>query len=192
MNKKKALLRLGLLGATIGLLSGFAAYLVVTTVPVRIAGPFLTTPVAFDSATGSQIGCQVQYYIASDSSRIGQLVFHSGHNTVKPSATLADYNKIAGVVVGGTRTNMQASIAVADTSTLAAINGQRVIVCVRGRYWVLDSAGGDGPGIILRPSGTAGRAAAALAAIDSNSRNFGRVIDTIIGGKTGLVQINVK
>jgi hypothetical protein len=189
--RKKALLKvLGLLGA-VAMVTGFSV-LLVTTVPVRIVGPFFTTPIAFDSATGQQIGGQVQYYIASDSVRIGQLVYHSGHNTVAASATLANYNKIAGVVIGGTRQGMQASIAVADTSTLAATNGQRAIVLVRGRFWVLDSAGGDGPGIVLRPSGTAGRAAAALAAIDSNSRNFGRVIDTIIGGKTGLVQINVK
>lgn len=187
--KKAQLALLGLVAA-IGL-TAFTSFLA-TTVPVRYLGPFFTSPVAFDSATGAQFGGQVQYYIASDSVRIGQIVYHSGHNTVATSATLANYNKIAGVVVGGYRTNMQASVAVADTSTLAATANQRAIVMVRGRFWVLDSAGGDGPGIVLRPSGTAGRAAAALAAIDSNSRNFGRVIDTIIGGRTGLVQINVK
>ena len=189
--KNKAILKiLGLLGA-VAFVSAASVFLA-TTVPVRVIGPFFTSTTAFDSATGAQWGCRVQYYIASDSVRIGQIVYHSGHNTVAASATLANYNKIAGVVVGGTRTNMQASVTVADTSTLAATANQRAIVCYSGRYWVLDSAGGDGPGIVLRPSGTAGRAAAALAAIDSNSRNFGRVIDTIIGGKTGLVQINVR
>lgn len=188
--KTKALKVLGIVIA--GLMLTAFGTLLVTTVPVRVLGPFYTSPVAFSATTGGQIGCQVQYYVADDSSRIGQIVYHSDNNEVKPSATLADYNKIAGVVVGGTRTNMQASVSVADTSTLAATAGQNVIVCVRGRFWVLDSAGADAPGVMLRPSGTAGRAAAALAAIDSNSRNFGRVIDTMLAGKAGLVQINVK
>lgn len=190
MNIKKKLLALAGVASAILLIA--AAPFLATTVQVRFIGPFTTSPIAFDSAAGAQIGGTTQFYNASDSVRIGQIVYHSGHNTVAASATLADYNKIAGIVVGGYRTNMQASVSVADTSTLAATANQKVIVLQRGRFWVLDSAGGDGPGIIVRPSGTKGRAAAALAAIDSNSRNFGRVIDTIIGGKTGLIQINVK
>lgn len=181
-----------ILAALVGLVLLIAAIPFVTTVTVRALGPFYTTPFPFDSATGQQIGGQVQYYIASDSVRIGQVVYISGHNTVATSATLANYNKLAGVVVGGTRTGMQASVSASDTSTLAATANQRAIVLTRGRYWVLDSTGGIGPGLIVRPSGTAGRIAVALSAIDTNARNFGRVIDTVKSGASGLIQISVK
>jgi hypothetical protein len=164
----------------------------VTTIPVRVIGPFYQSQSAFDSATGGAIGGEVKTYLAADTCRIGQLVAMTSARNVKPSATIADYNAIEGVVIGGTRTNMQASIALADTTTLAATVGQRVIVLKRGRYWVLDSAGAIGPGIQVRPSGTIGRMAARTTAVDTFNRIFGRTVDTVLAGKATLIDIIVK
>lgn len=168
-----------------------------TTVQIRQVGPFYRTPWPFDSAitatAGTAIGGRVQYYLAGDSVRIGNVVFLSARNTVKASATLTDFNnKTMGVVVGGTRTNMEASVAVADTSTLAAIAGERVIVLTHGRYWLLDSNAAGAPGTVVRGSGTAGRVAARLASIDSFNRNFAVAVDTIIAGKAFLAEIGIR
>ena len=187
-SKKKIYALAGLFGLVLAMA---AAPFLATTVPVRILGPFYNTPQAFDSLTGGQVGGKVVYALAGDTCRIGQVVYFSAKNTVKPSATLADYNQIAGVVVGGARTNMQASVSKADTSTLAATANQRVIILKQGRFWLLDSAGGDSPGLQMRPSGTAGRVAVRLAAIDSLRRNFAKLVDSMVGGTATLADINI-
>lgn len=189
MNKK--LLKVGAGLAAALMLMAFLPFFL-TTVAVRIVGPYYTSPQAFDSTSANQVGGHVQYYLAGDTVRIGHLVYLSAKNTVKESATISDYNAIIGVVVGGTRTSMQASISRADTSTVAAILGQRAIVLDVGRYWVVDSAGAITSGTRVRPSATKGRMAAVTTAIDSAYRVFGRTVDTTITGTIGLVQIHVK
>lgn len=194
--RKKSGLLLGAFAALI--LMAFSANMLLTTVPVRVLGPFYTTPVAWDSTSSLQVGCHVQYYLSAtnDSPRIGQAVYVSAKNTVSHSATLANYNAIAGIVVGGTRTSMQASYVVGDTSTLVATTGQRVIVCDEGRAWVLvDTGPGVAPGLAVQPStraGMAGRLTTKAAPIDSLSRVFGRLVDTAIAGKAVLVQVRVR
>lgn len=191
MNKLKRFMMLSLGVAAVLATAAFSVPSLVTTVGVRIVGPYFTSPVAFDSTSANQVGGRVQYYLAADSCRIGQVVYMSSKNNVKPSATVADYNAVVGVVVGGTRTSMQASIALADTSTLAATIGQRVIVLKQGRTWVLNSAAGIGPGIQVIPTTTAGRMGARTTAIDSLRRIFGKMVDTAVSGKAALVDINV-
>lgn len=194
--RKKAGLTLGLFAALI--VSAFSATMFLTTVPVRVLGPFYTTPVAWDSTSALQVGCHVQYYLSAsnDSARIGQIVYISAKNTVAHSATLANYNAIAGVVVGGTRTSMQASYVVGDTGTLVAVTGQKVIVCDEGRAWVLvDTGPGVAPGLMVQPStrsGMGGRLTTKAAPIDSLFRTFGRLADTAIAGKAVLVNVRVR
>jgi len=194
--KKGLLLSLGLAGVlTLAAFSTPPAFL--TTVVVRVLGPWYTSPMPFDSSAINQVGGHVQFYLAGDSCWIGQIVFISAKNTVKPGTTLANYNTVAGVVVGGTRTSMQASVAVADTFTLAATANQRVIVMDVGRFWVLDSGGGKSPGTLVRPTAASaihsgGRMASATTAIDTNYRVIGRLVDTSVSGKAALVQIHVK
>lgn len=193
--KKKALYSLLAVGVLI--CSAFSANMLLTTVTVRVLGPFYTSPMPFDSAAGNQVGGHVQYYLAADSCRIGQLVALTSARSVKPSGTLTDYNKLVGVVVGGTRTGMQASLSVNDTSTLAATVNQRVIVMDAGRYWMLDSVVAIGPGLLVSPalggSLTAdGRMKQAPAIIDSFYRYIGRTVDTALAGKAVLVQFYIK
>lgn len=192
--RKRALV-LGMLALAVVAGSAFkSAFL--TTVTVRVVGPFYTSPMPFDSTLGNQVGGHVQFYLAADSCRIGQLVALTSARSVAPTTTLATYNKLVGVVVGGTRTGMQASLAVADTSTLAATANQKVIVMDIGRYWLLDS-GAVPPGSLVSPAlggslTAAGRIKIMPTAIDSNYRAVGRAIDTILIGKAGLVQIHIK
>lgn len=188
-----------ILGAfTALILTAFTTSMFLTTVPVRVLGPFYTTPVAWDSTNALQVGCHVQYYLSAtnDSARIGQVVYISSKNTVSHSATLANYNAIAGVVVGGTRTSMQASYVVGDTSTLVATTGQRVIVCDEGRAWVLvDTGPGVAPGLLVQPSvraGSAGRITTKAATLDSLFRLVGRTVDTAIAGKAVLINVRIR
>lgn len=188
-----------ILGAFAALiLTAFTTSMFLTTVPVRVLGPFYTTPVAWDSTNALQVGCHVQYYLVAttDTLKIGQIAYVSSKNTVAHSATLANYNAIAGVVVGGASTSMQASYVVGDTSTTAALPSKRVIICDEGRAWVLvDTGPGIAPGLMVQPStraGMGGRLTTKAAPIDSLSRTFGRLVDTAIAGKAVLVQVRVR
>ena len=103
--------------------------------PVSRIGPFFTTTTAWDTGGGGQTGGYVQFYKvkATDSLKIGDVVFlkDSGTltQTVSKSITIANYNSLAGVVVGGTRTTMQAYNDSGVVGTLAGTGGQTVIVC---------------------------------------------------------------
>lgn len=190
----------GLIGGLVAVLTiaAFSSGVLVTTVPVRVLGPWFTTPMPFDSTNINQVGGHVQFYNAADSVWVGQIVSFASVNKVKTVSTIDSTNRVAGVVVGGTRTSMQASIARGDSSTLAAIAGQRVIVMDFGRYWILDSAGAKIPGSLVRASlgGTRlarGRISLATAnVIDTFYRVVGRLVDTSLGGTNALVQIHVK
>jgi hypothetical protein len=88
---------------------------------------------------------------------------------------------------------MQGSVALADTSTVAAIVNQRVLVMERGRFWVLiNSAAGIAPGIAVSPSTTAGRVLARTTAIDTFNRIVGRLVDTGIVSKAALADIRIR
>lgn len=187
MSRLKKVLPLALFAS---LIAAFAVY-EAAYIPVRVIGPYYRSQASFDSATGAAVGGMVQTYLAADSLRVGQIVYTTVRNTVDASATLTAYNAITGVVVGGTRTGMQASVNITDTSTLAATAGQRVVVLRQGRFWVLDSTGAINPGIAVRPSGTKGRMAAQLNVPDTFHRVFGRMVDTASSGKAGLVDINI-
>lgn len=192
--KRKIAILCGLLGI-VGLV-GFGSYL--STVPIRTVGPFYTTAYAFDSATGQQVGGWVQTYLAADTVWTGQYVAMTANRAVKASATLTDYNKSVGVAVGGTQTSMKAALLSTDTFTIAALPNQKVLVLRRGRTWVLDSAGGPGitGGTLVGPAlGSAGarnngRIKALPAIIDSFYRVLGRSVDTVQGGKAGLIDVS--
>lgn len=185
--KKRASIISGIVAAFLLMAMVFAP-----TSNVQRNGPFFMTANSFDSATSGQFGGQANVFLAADSVRIGQIVYLSAKNSVKVSATFADYNAVQGVVVGGTRTSMLASTSRADTSTLAATLGQRVLVLRRGRTCVLDSTGAITSGTQVRASGTAGRMAARTTAIDTFNRIIGKTIDTTITGTCGMVDVNIR
>lgn len=161
---------------------------------VQRIGPFFTSTVNFDSTAGGQVGGEVRTYLAADSLRIGDVVYISAANTVAKSATLANYNTLAGVVVGGARQNMNASIDTAGVSVLAATANQRVVVLRRGRTYVTNDANATlSAGALVIPSdATAGRVEVKTSAIDTAYRVVGRVP---IGGAVNtkvLIDVNVR
>lgn len=163
------------------------------TYPLSSVPIFYQSSNAWDSTTSGGIGGEVKVFLADSTVRVGSVVFISSRGHVKGSATLADFNATAGVVVGGDSTSMQIPLTIADTGIVAAKVNNKVIVMTRGRYWVLDSAlnshviGGQ-----IRGSGLNQRAALKPAALDSLSRVFARVVDTTGTGSTVLAQINVR
>jgi hypothetical protein len=167
---------------------------VATTSPVQRLGPGFTSSEAFDSLTGGQVGGEMRLYLADDTLRVGQVVYIKSRNKVAASATLANYNAIAGIVVGGARTSMQMAKRIADTSTVAATANQRVWVLNRGRFWVLIDTvtAGIAAGKQLVPSAIAGRVTVKTINVDTFSRIFGKMVDTGIINKAALANINVR
>lgn len=188
--KKLIPLMLVVLCAAVGGMGGAA---LVKTGPVARIGPFYTSSAAWDSATALQPGGRVVYFIAADSEKIGDVVYISSVNHVSKSSTIANYNAIAGVVVGGARVNMQASIQASDVGTLVATANQRVIVLREGRTWVkADAADSLRAGARVQPSTTVAGATMNLATIDSLGRVFGKMITTGAASAVALAEINVR
>lgn len=189
--------KLAVLGVIVGLLAVTAfskSAMFLTTMTIgRIAG-FFTTSVAYDATTGGQPGGQVRAYQASGTLLIGDVVYFSANNTVAKSATLANYNAEAGVVIGGQSVSNRATIVAADVGTTAATNGQVVWVLKQGRTWVPNDAGGTVTfGTLMIPStATAGKVAAMTTAIDTNHRAIGRIVVGGLASTTVLVDVNVK
>lgn len=167
---------------------------VVTTANVQRIGPHYTSSAAWDSAAGNQAGGRVVYALAADSEKIGDVVYWSGNNAVSKSATLANYNAIAGVVVGGARQSMRPSYVAADVGTLAATANQRIIILKEGRAWVQNDTvtGGITAGTRIIPSLVAGKIKAASTAIDSAGRVLGRIVVGGAASTTVLADVVVK
>jgi len=189
MKRIKAVLLLGLMVAV----SAFTA--LVTTANVQRIGPHWTSSAAWDSAAGNQAGARVVYALAADSVKIGDVVYWSSGNHVNKSATLADYNTIAGVVVGGARQSMKTSYVAADVGTLAATANQRVVIAKEGRVWLANDtvAAGVAAGSRVSPSiYVAGKVKNPTTAIDTAGRVFGRFVMAGALSSTVLADIIVK
>lgn len=139
---------------------------------LRFLGPFFTTPMSFDSTAGGQVGGATRTYLAGATLVVGDVVYLSGDNTVNKSTTLADHEKVVGVVIGGRSTSMRAKLDSTDLGTTAAVVNRPVIVLRAGRTWIRTGAvtglGGDTvrAGIRCKPStGTAGRVSPATTAL---------------------------
>lgn len=192
MNKNKAILSLiGVFGLVLA--TAFTSYFA-TVIPIKQVGPYYASSTAFDSTNSGQVGGVVKTYLAGDSERVGNVVYVSAKNTVSRSATIANYNAIAGVIVGGARTSMQAALSLSDTSTLAGIAGQKVLVLERGRAYVLiDDQTGFAPGLqVIASASVSGRIRTRTTAIDTFFRVLGKTIDTAVTGKAVLVDVRAR
>ena len=163
---------------------------------VQTIGPYTTSKIKSDTATGGAAGGDIRIYKNGvDTLIVGDVVYISANNTVRKSTTLANYSTIAGVVVGGTSTNMAAVTSTpAATDTAAKGATAKVLVMARGRTWVrIDAAAGIAPGSLLLPSTTvAGKVKGFGTAIDTFYRSVGRLIDTGIVSTQVLAHISVK
>lgn len=191
MRKRRTLIMLGLIVAT----TAFTA-LVTTFRPVARIGPFYNSTLGYDtSIAGGQAGGEVRIYKnGADTLIVGDVVYFSARNTVFKSATLVNYNAIAGVVVGGTRTGMLAVSSPPLATDTAATSGQNVLVMSRGRTWVrIDASAGIAPGLAVIPStNTAGMVMVRTTAIDTFNRIFAKLVDTGIVSTRVLAQVNVR
>lgn len=171
-----------------------------TQTVARIGG-YWTTSVQYDSLTGGGAGGRVFMAIAggtTDSLLAGDVVYWSDTNKVTKSATLSNYSRIAGVVVGGVRTSppLAALMASSDVGTLVATSGQRVWVVSSGRAWMKSSQNAVMiAGRILLPSDSiAGRVDSNLTAsiVDTFSRRIGRSVTAAAALSTVLVEVNIR
>lgn len=151
-------------------------------------------PSGWDSTNANQPGGVTKYYLANDSLRLGDVVYLSAANKVAKSATLADYNTLTGVVVGGVRTSMNANINRDTTQTLVATANQRVVVLRQGRYWLKcdTTTGGIAAGVQVIPSLVAGKVKARTTAIDTNFRVLARMVTACTASGIGAADINVR
>jgi hypothetical protein len=148
-----------------------AAPVVATYYPVARFSPYYTSNAAWVAATGGQAGGRVNTFLVgtADTLKFGDVVWLTGAgDSVHKSSTLANYNTIAGVVVGGQRM-VGGGIASSDSGTIAGTAGQYVYVLKQGRAWVLNDANGTiAGGVSVIPSdATAGAVETRTTAIDT-------------------------
>lgn len=188
INKKGQAL-LTLIGLVV--LTAFTAIVTTKSPVTRIAG-FYTSTVAWDSSTGGAVGGSTQLYIAADTEKVGNVVYFSAANAVSKSATLANYNALAGVVVGGASSNMQALVGRADVAQTAALPNKRVWVTKCGRAWMITDSAITAGNLVIPSVVTAGYIHAKPALIDSFYRTIGRAVTTAAAAGTTLVNVCVK
>lgn len=163
--------------------------------PLARIGPYYTTTDKYDATTGGQVGGYVTIYKnGADTLLVGDLVYISAQNTVLKSGTLANYNTLAGVVVGGTKTNMRGVTSAPAATDTAAYAGQPVLVLSEGRTWVKvdTTTGGIAAGALIMPSLVSGKVKAKAATIDSLFRVVGRMIDSSAVSVPALAHISIK
>lgn len=190
MSKRRTLFMLAMIVAT----SAFTA-LVTTYRPVQRIGPYFGSSNAYSSTTGGQVGGYVEIYKDTvDTMFVGEVVYLVKKNVVTKNATLANYNTLVGVVVGGTKTNMQGVTSAPGATDTAALANQNVLVLRYGRTWVrVDTVTAGIPaGALIIPSLVAGKVKAKSTAIDTAYRVIGRMLDTGIASTQVLALINVK
>jgi hypothetical protein len=186
--------RLLFLGAICVAITAFSAFVTTYSQPVGI-GPYFNTKEKYVAATGGAPGGEVRVFKNGvDTLIVGDVVYQSAINTVRKSTTLVNYNSIAGVVVGGTRTAMSAATTVPTSTDTAAYANQQVLVMTSGRTWVrIDAAAPIVAGTLIIPSTTvAGKVKGNPGVIDSFYRAIGRLIDTGVVSTQVLAHVNVK
>lgn len=138
----------------------------------------------------SSLGGDVHRFTAAGNLNVGDVVFLSAANTVQKSAVAADHDQVAGVVVGGTRTNLDVVTDLAAVATVQAAQvNEVVLVQVNGITRVVSGAAIT-IGQPLKPdTGTAGRAiAAVLGAGADQGKVFGRAVE-IAGGAAVTIKV---
>ena len=168
---------------------------VTTYASIARIGPFYTSTVGFDTAAGGQVGGQVRYYKNGvDTLIVGDVVYLSANNTVRKSTTLANYNTIAGVVVGGNKTSMRGiTSSPVSTDTAATANGTAIVLSCGRAYVRIDAAAGIAPGLLIQPStNVAGKVMAKASTIDSLYRSVGRLVDTGVVSTQVLANICIR
>ena len=165
----------------------------------RMSASYWSPATAPDSLTGAGAGGRFHYAIVgtTDTLKAGDVVYWADTNKVKKSATLANYNEIAGVVIGGAITgSAKAYNASGDVGTNVAAPGQVVLICKTCRVWMRSSNNAAWiSGRRLLPSDSiAGRVDTALTAavIDSMHRFVGRSVSAASALGVVLVDVNIR
>jgi len=175
--------------------AAFTSVITTTYRPTQRIGPYFGSNTPYSAATGGQAGGYVEVYKDTvDTLIVGDVVYIAKNNVVTKSATLANYNTVAGVVVGGTKTNMRGVTSAPASTDTAAFANQNVLVLRYGRAWVRvdTTTAGIPAGALIIPSLVAGKVKAKSTAIDSLYRAIGRMLDTGIASTQVLALINVK
>lgn len=163
---------------------------------VQRTQPYITSLSPYVATTSGQAGGIVRVFRARDTLKFGDVVFRGGIDTVAKSATLANYNTLTGVVVGGFRFSpaMATSASAADSGRIAARPGEQVWVLQQGRAWVTNDANGAlTTGLRVIPSdATAGAVETVTTAIDTNYRVIGKAVGAIAASKFTLIDVVVK
>lgn len=183
----------------VGFTGARASSFMVTTTGVKNLGTWITVGQCADTLTNAPscgVGGFVKYFVAksTDTLSIGDLVVIDTNNVVTKTATLASFNKVAGVVVGGRTVGMGGSIVAADVGSRAALPNRPVLICTLCRTWVaLDTTtGGVTAGGLLGPSAIAGKVRPKTLVLDSLYRVIGRAVNGGAISTSILADVRVK
>lgn len=132
---------------------------------------------------GAVGGTVVEFVAAATTLLIGDAVYITAVDSVggqvDKSATAANYQAAAGIVVGGESTYMQVGTLSTDVGLTAATSGKRVLVQVNGKAWGI----ADGTVAVGAPVGV-GAAGAAGRLEDTTVASAGQTIGTSLGAGT--------
>lgn len=147
---------------------------------------------------GYSPGGLIDEFSAGASLNIGDVVYISLANTVNKNATAGTtLGKLAGVVVGGAKTDMRVNMRKEDVGILAAAVGERVLVQYLGKTWVVSDAAFNAGDVLAAGTTTAGRAKQGTITTDlaagSSGNIIGNALETVGGAAVvSLIKVNIR
>jgi len=124
------------------------------------------------------VGGDILPFTAAAALNIGDAVYISAADTVAKSNTPANYQKFAGIVVGGKATYNQVGTLSTDVGVAAAATGEIVLVQRSGKAWVVADAAIVAGALLTQGATTAGRVD------DSASATQGQIIGLALQAAT--------
>src|SRR6266496_946549 len=139
---------------------------------------------------GDNPGGYIEEFAAGAALNVGDAVYVSAAQTVNKSAVAATVlGKIAGIVVGGTKTYMKAVDRKLDVGIQAAATSERVLVLKVGKYWVVSDAAITAGDIITPGTTTAGRVKTGTVTTDLAAGDTGRLLGNALEAAAGAAVV---
>lgn len=137
---------------------------------------------------GDTPGGVVLAYKAGAALNVGDIVYLSAAHTVNKSADVADYVAVAGVVVGGAKTNYEVVQDDQDIGEQAAATGELVLVGVLGKFKVVSDDAITLGNKLTSGGTTAGRAAVGTITTDLAAGQSGSLVGMALEDAAGAAE----
>ena len=139
---------------------------------------------------GASPGGEVEMYAAGAALNVGDVVYFSAAFSVNKSATAGTtLGKLAGVVVGGAKTDMRACTRKLDVGLQAAATGEAVLVLVKGKTYVVAAAALSAGDLVAADTTTAGRVKAGTHTTDLAAGNSGNLVGNLLEAAAGAASV---